>query len=67
MTTTLLAYLKAIAAVLATIIGWGVLRGNWLGDAHLILALVNGVVVALTPNVGYRPRHVVRRPSSQQP
>jgi hypothetical protein len=67
MTTTLLAYLKAIAAVLATIIGWGVLRGNWIGDAHLILAAINGVVVALTPNVGYRARHIARRPTSQQP
>jgi len=53
-TNTLLNYLKAIAAILATILGTGILTDHWLTDTELILATVNGVVVALTPNVGSR-------------
>lgn len=41
---------KAIAAVLAVIVGSGILTGHWLTDTELILSVINGVIVYLVPN-----------------
>lgn len=57
-TRTVLAYLKAAAAILTTIVASGAITGHWLTDSELLLSGLNGVVVALTPNVGMRIKSV---------
>jgi hypothetical protein len=41
---------KAVAAILAVILGSGILTGRWLTDTELILAAINGVTVWAVPN-----------------
>lgn len=53
---------KAFAAVLAVLLGSGILTGHWMTNTELILSGINGLIVYLVPN---RVRAVSAPPTQQ--